>query len=132
MIALDDYFGRISHLYVPDDTTRRNAVELLERVNKLLEMLPLNLEAVIAPKLNSGWRPAAYNATVPGAAVRSRHITGQALDLADPDGALDDYLFQRQELLVECCLWMEHPLATKNWCHLQSAPPRSGNRVFIP
>jgi hypothetical protein len=109
-----------------------NASDLLTRVNALLDLLPDEIEAAASPRVNSGWRPAAYNATVPNAAIRSKHITGQAIDLSDPEGELDEYLFKHQELLIGCGLWLEHPLATKNWCHLQSVPPRSGNRVFIP
>lgn len=34
----------------------------------------------------SGYRTPAYNRRVPGAAVRSQHIYGRAIDLAPPDG----------------------------------------------
>lgn len=114
---------------------RDNAVLLLEKVNGLLRdvrFLDPGLEAAQLPKITSGWRPAAYNATIPGAALRSRHITGEAVDLADPAGELDQFLFDNQGLLAAHGCFMEHPLATKNWTHLQSVMPRSGNIVFIP
>ncbi len=130
MIALDDYFGSMTHTSVPDQETRDNALDLLSRVNALLS--EIDLPEAKEPTVNSGWRPVWYNATVPGAAPKSKHITGQAIDLADPDGMLDEYLDTNRSLLVAHELYMEHPLATKGWTHLQSVPPRSGNRVFYP
>lgn len=126
MILRDDYFGKMSHQYAPSEEVIFNAETLLTRVNALCVHLG------IKPKVNSGWRPKAYNATVPGAAVNSKHITGQAIDLADPEGELDDILFKDQTILEKHQLFMEHPASTKGWCHLQSVAPRSGNRVFFP
>lgn len=131
MLTYEDYFGRVSHIEAPSAEVQVNAGVLLARVNALLSDLP-PFEAVMDVRVNSGWRPASYNAGVPGAAVRSKHITGEAIDLADPDGELDEYLFQHQEVLAAHGLWLEHPAATKGWCHVQTVPPRSGNRVFFP
>lgn len=131
MISLDDYFGRVSHIETPSDEVRENAVELLDRVNPLLDDCA-PIEAAVSRVTNSGWRPAAYNAAVPNAAPKSKHITGQAIDIADPDGELDEHLLNNPQVLARHGLWMEHPLATKGWCHLQCVPPRSGNRIFYP
>lgn len=132
MITRDDYFGHMSRALEaePDAETERNAADLLDRVNALLE--EIDLPEAQSPHVNSGWRSPAYNAKVPNAAPRSKHITGQAIDLADPEGALDDYLMERLDLLEKHGLYLEHPLSTKSWTHLQSVPPRSGNRVFYP
>lgn len=137
MITAEDYFGRMSRIAhgEPDAEVQANAAILLERVNALLAVVNEShpgIAAAMNPHVNSGWRPAAYNATVPNAAVKSKHITGQAIDLADPDGELDELLLAHPNLLEMAGLWQEHPLATKNWCHVQSVPPRSGNRVFYP
>lgn len=135
MISLEDYFGRVTHIAAPPDEIKANALDLLTRVNGLLGEVALrrpDLSAATAPEVNSGWRPALYNAKIPGAAVNSKHITGQAIDLADPDGELDEFLFANPEYLAEAGLYLEHPLATKNWCHLQSVPPRSGRLIFFP
>ncbi len=85
-------------------------------------------------RLTSGWRPPTLNAKTPGAAINSKHMTGQASDVYDPDGDLDDWLMSDagQQVLVQLGLWMEHPSATKGWAHLQTVPPRSGRRVFYP
>lgn len=135
MILEEDYFGRMSHQYEPDAEVRRNAQKLLDKVNALLDVLNEThpgIEGAMNPWVNSGWRPAAYNATIPNAAVRSKHITGQAIDLRDDDGHLDEFLYANQKYLQLAGLFMEHPAATKGWCHLQSEPPRSGNRCFFP
>lgn len=130
MITLEDYFGAHSRVHEPAPEVRENAVELLSKVNALLS--DIELEEAQAPKVNSGWRPKGFNAIIANAAPNSKHITGQAIDISDPDGALDEYLFARPQRLIEHGLYMEHPLATKGWCHLQCVSPRSGNRVFYP
>jgi Peptidase M15 len=85
-------------------------------------------------KVNSGWRPPAVNAATPNAAPMSKHMTGQAIDLADPEGDLDDWLMSAEghDTMKQLGLWHEHPAATKGWAHLQTVPPRSGNRTFYP
>jgi hypothetical protein len=95
-------------------------------------MLPLH--PVTKTHVSSGWRPPAVNAAQRGAAVNSKHMTGRAVDVYDPDGDLDEWLMtgDGQRALKEIGLWLEHPSATKGWSHLQSIPPRSQNRVFYP
>ena len=44
-------------------------------------------------KVTSGWRSASYNATIPNAAARSAHITGQALDFFLP-GQILHYVYK--------------------------------------
>ena len=131
IITSEDYFGRMTHVEAPSDEVVGNADILIGRVNKLLVDV-YEASGIEPDGINSGWRPAKYNATVPNAAVKSKHITGQAIDLGDPDGALDEFLFANQQYLVENSLWLENPASSKGWCHLQSVPPRSGNRCFFP
>jgi hypothetical protein len=135
MITIETYFGAMSHLAEPDALQRANASDLLARVGALLaEPEFLGIDAAQNPRQNSGWRTPLYNAGVKGAAKNSKHMSAQAIDLDDDDGALDEFLNsdRGRELLTRHCLWMEHPAATKGWCHLQSIPPPSGNRVFYP
>lgn len=91
------------------------------------EASPITLTPV-----TSGWRPVAINAATPGAAARSLHITCEAIDLFDPEGELDDWCMSHLQDLQDCALYLEHPAATKGWCHLQTRAPRSGKRVFYP
>lgn len=104
-----------------------DAQDLLDRVNSLLA------DFGEERSVNSGWRPPQVNASTPNAAPKSKHMLGQAVDLADPEGDLDDWCAENDgERLKSYGLWMEHPAATKSWCHLQSEPPKSGRRVFYP
>lgn len=105
---------------------RANAAMTVERANALLERFGE------VRTVNSGWRPPTVNAATPGAAPFSKHMTGEAVDIADPEGDLDEWCLAHQDALVDIGLWLEHPASTKGWCHVQISPPRSGNRVFYP
>ncbi|MEQ1572789.1 MAG: D-Ala-D-Ala carboxypeptidase family metallohydrolase [Vicinamibacterales bacterium] len=131
LITLKDYWMGRDTTYPLDMTPEieHNAEILLGLVNLLLTKY-----GGTHPHVTSGWRPPRVNATTPGAAKFSRHMTGQAIDLEDHDGLLDDWLMSDQGLLAlqEIGLWLEHPAATKGWTHLQSMPPASKRRVFYP
>lgn len=103
----------------------QNAAILVTRVNNLLADLTCPHPDA---GLRSGYRPPAYNATVPNAAPTSKHMTGQAVDLNDNDGDLDDWL--TDVLLEKYQLWREHPSQTPSWAHLQMVGPKSGRRTF--
>lgn len=138
MITLEQYFMGRDRTYKPEltDDILRNARGMVDATNRLLEAMAGSVPLVNNPAtrslVSSGWRPAAVNAATPGAALRSRHMSAQAVDLYDPEGVLDDWCTGNLQTLDRLALWMEHPAATKGWCHLQSVPPRSGSRVFYP
>lgn len=116
---------------------RANAQALLGRVNVLLgrmavwRIAPENSPRTGTPVI-SGWRPATVNAGIPNAAPRSNHMRCNAIDLYDPEGVLDDWCMDNLAALADLGLYLEHPSATKGWCHLQAVAPRSGKRVFYP
>lgn len=62
----------------------------------------------------------------------SSHLSGKAADISDPDGKLAKWLQENEQKLAVAGLWCEHPNYTKGWCHVQSVPPKSGKRFFIP
>ena len=141
MITVNHYFMGRREQYPKALTPEieRNALLTVELVGKLLTQarsygVPLDLNPKTGSLIASGWRPPEFNAKVAGAAPNSKHMTGQAVDIYDPDGDLDDWLMtgEGQAALVALNLWMEHPSATKSWSHLQTLPPRSGRRVFYP
>lgn len=126
MITIDQYL-HLKDQY-PDeynDEIGANAKELLDRVNKLLAMH--QGQSV----LRSGWRPAEHNKTI-GGAPNSLHLTGCAVDVADVDGSLAVWLKANEKYMEDFQLWAEEPSYTKTWCHLQSKPPKSGKRFYIP
>jgi hypothetical protein len=134
MIYLDDYLNHwrksYGHIAVPTGELTpdmlADAQVIVDRGNQLLTQFGEGRE------ITSGWRPFAVNQLVTGAAVHSNHTRCMAVDLADPDGSLDDWCLDHATLLEGLGLWQEHPAATKGWCHVQSVAPRSGKRVFYP
>lgn len=128
MITLNDYYmGRdAQYPALLTDELRANAEETVRRANALLQVFGADRS------VTSGWRPPAINASIPNAAAHSKHMTCQAIDLADPDGDLDEWLYGTQQRLIDLQLWMEHPASTKGWCHVQIVPPMSGRLVFYP
>ncbi len=65
-------------------------------------------------------------------AIKSKHITGQACDIQDPDNKLKEWLITEPSILEDSQLWCEHWTACNGWCHFQTVPPKSGHRWFFP
>lgn len=82
--------------------------------------------------VNSGWRPLEYNRKVPGAALKSKHIKGLAIDISDKDNKLWDWCMANLDLLQHLGLYLEDRRYTPTWVHFQIEPPGSGKRVFVP
>ena len=64
--------------------------------------------------------------------MKSKHLFGQAVDIADSDGKLKEFLKKNVSLLEENGLWCEDFDHTKTWVHFQIVAPASGKRFFIP
>lgn len=60
----------------------------------------------------------------------SKHLSAQAVDIADPDGTLMVWTKANASLLDSAGLWVED--GTVGWVHYQSVAPGSGNRFFKP
>lgn len=136
MIELAQYWMGRDRAYSTDltDEIRANAAETVKRANRLIAIYQKATGDVRPRGVNSGWRPAAVNAATPGAAKKSNHMLGRALDISDASKAMKVWLMTPagQQALVECELWMEHPNATPAWVHVQIVPPASNRRVFVP
>jgi len=138
-ITLENYLAGRDSVYFHDFTPeiKANAEKTVLLTNALLavletEKIPLEAHPNTLSIVSSGWRPPQINSQVKGAAVRSKHMTGEAIDLYDPDGLIDEYLLTHPEPMIALGLYLEHPSATKGWAHVQIIPPKSGNRVFYP
>lgn len=140
MIIPADYFmGRDARF--PGELTdaiRDNVTELLGRVNLLLSWAYADnvrpaLDAHTGTHVASGWRPKAINDATANAAHSSRHLTGEAIDLRD-NGTRDlaQWCLKNEESLAEIGLWMERPQWTPTWVHLQTVPPGSRRRYYVP
>lgn len=64
--------------------------------------------------------------------MRSKHFSCQAVDIADPNRELQEWIKTNIKLIEEIGLWMEDFSATPNWVHFQTVPPASGKRFFLP
>lgn len=141
MITVEDYFMGRREEYPTEMSPQveENAIRTVSLVNRLIIRafdagVRLPYHPVNKSHVSSGWRPPSYNAKVPNAAVKSKHMLGMACDIYDPEGDLDEWLATDAGLaaLADIGLWIEHPSATKGWCHVQTVPPNSGRRVFYP
>lgn len=139
MITVAEYMmGRdVSHALECSPGILRNAARTVEIVNALL-VLAKGAGVTIRSRpdgtlVNSGWRPPSLNARTSGASANSLHMTAEAVDLHDPNGAIARWCMSgSHRALSDLGLWIEHPDFTPGWCHLQTRPPRSGSRVFRP
>lgn len=98
-----------------------NLGRLLQAVNSLRELYGKPM------MVSSGYRPGRFN-TAAGGAKNSAHLSCEAVDFKDADGALKE--FCTPEILEKVGLYMEAPDSTPTWCHLQIRPTK--NRVFKP
>ena len=87
-------------------------------------------------QINSGLRSDEHQQRLIAAgktnAVHSKHLAGLAVDINDPEGKIGKWALENAGVLARIGLWAEHPKHTKNWLHVQSSPPKSGKRFFIP
>ena len=127
------------------ESIRANAQETVDRVNGLMKLWAEDhgYGVMNAIEVSSGWRPLSVNLSTPNAALSSKHMTGEAVDLKDDkDRSFARWCLRntvplchqegRADLLQEIGLWMEQPQWTPTWVHLQTVPPHSGRRVFVP
>lgn len=133
MISLDDYFQGLQQTHRKEltDEVKRNAPETVRRANILLSAFYADNPGAITRLVSSGWRPPSKNAVTPGAAKNSAHMTGQAIDLTDPDEELDDWLMSPngEKVLRELKMRHERPEYTPRWAHIDT---RIGTLHFIP
>lgn len=144
MITLTDYWMGRDKQYPPGNSTRQNAMDLLEKVNTLLDNAAAagvkltRMDQTTGTLVSSGYRPAAINDRTANSAKRSTHMTGQGIDVQDDQNqSFARFCLRNLDLLAELGLWMEDPRWTysfndDHWVHLQSIPPGSGVRVYRP
>ncbi len=62
--------------------------------------------------------------------MKSKHLSGEAVDISDPDLELTQWLKDNPQHLLNAGLWCEE--GNSDWTHFQCVPPNSGNRWFLP
>jgi uncharacterized protein YcbK (DUF882 family) len=126
MVTREQYMMGRDTEYPTTEEIEVNAARLLHRVRGVLAEIGLTKVSI-----TSGYRPGKYNKAAGGAA-KSAHVTGEAVDLADYEDVIKTYLIKNPIKLDLWNLYMEDPSATPTWCHLQTRPTKSGNRIFKP
>lgn len=141
MITVAQYFmGRDSRY--PKTLTlviKTNAALWVHRVSQLLALAAADgvepgIDEVTGNFMASGWRPPEVNDRTANAAATSTHLTGEGGDLQENGSGrpLARWCLRNLDKLAAIGLWMENPQWTPTWVHLQTKPPKSGNRVYIP
>jgi hypothetical protein len=144
-LSLADYFGPYINHSDATPAMYGRAIQLLRYVNPFLDEAvtegiwkwPVNpaTKSSISGEGNGGFR--SFACTV--GAVHSQHKNAQAVDIYDPDNAIDTWItsFSSSDgvfnsLLERFGLYREAPLSTIHWAHLQCVQPLSGHRTFYP
>lgn len=85
-------------------------------------------------RITSGFRTQEDEERIDPLHPNSLHTKGCAVDIYDPDPEKRfwNWCIENMDLLVEIGVWLEDRLYTLNHVHLQTWPPTSGNRIFIP
>ena len=133
MITEQEYWmGRdVKYADLFTDEIKVNGLETVVRVNSLL--LLADDDCVPYGAVASGWRPQPLNDGTTNAAIYSKHITARACDIRDgPNREFARWCLRHLDYLRDAEVWMEDPRWTPTWVHLQTVPPGSGKRVFIP
>lgn len=103
---------------------RQNMEKLLVACNLLRDLYGKPMS------VSSGYRPPTANAAA-GGAKQSCHLTCEACDFQDTDRKLVQWCLRNLDILVKAGLYMESPINTPTWVHLQTRAPKSGKRVFL-
>lgn len=118
------------HNYDIGDAVKNNLFELCTKINIIRKAYGQPLT------VTSGLRSIALQqkliATGKSTATKSKHLYGQAADIADTGGELKAWILRNIEMLETAGLWCEDFSKTLSWVHFQTRPPRSGARFFNP
>lgn len=125
MITLEEAL----HGHSADDIPK----EYLENLKALIVKVNVIRAAWDKPMtVTSGIRTMADQMRINPKAPKSNHLTGHAIDIADEGLKLTAWLkkAEGEALLEKLAIYCEE--GNKNWVHLQSIPPKSNRRWFLP
>lgn len=143
-MTIEELIG--DQLEQPDAFSLQNLHWLLVMVNRFEELVR---EKLPGGKLvcNSGWRSWAKHKAIYQAIndkrliagkpelpipLHSAHLSGNAVDLNDPDGTLKVLVAENIAFFEKEGGYFEAFIYTNGWVHLQRVAPRSGVRFFVP
>lgn len=89
-------------------------------------------EFTVETHITSGWRSQTQNLQA-GGSPNSWHLQARAIDLADPFKVVATAVLKHVDLLHKYGLWLEDPVVTKTWVHLDNGVRADRLlRVFLP
>lgn len=137
MISKQEILNGRDKMY-PADYTQ----EISDNIDQLLIAINKIRSAYGKPmKVTSGWRSLTDHLRIyreKGITdmikipLKSKHLSGQAVDVSDPNKELQRWCKANEDILEDAGLWLEDFSATPNWVHFQCVPPKSGKRWFMP
>ncbi len=107
-----------------------NLATLLEHLNRL--RTAYGKAMYVTSGLRSDSQQAALIKAGKSTAKKSKHLSGQAADIADVDGKFWAWCMDNLALLEEVGIWLEDKVSTPEWVHCQCVAPGSGKRIFQP
>lgn len=115
-----------------NDEIKENAFELIRRINALGYLPPMYFSSCLRSK--KVHKRIYEEKGIPEDKIPwgSKHLYGKAVDVADPNNTLQEWLVKNEDRLAWHKLWCEAFTHTPGWVHFQSEPPKSGKRFFIP
>lgn len=142
----DFWMGRdITHASDLTDEIQRNGADTIEKVNLLLALaaedgIHPGIDEITKTHVASGWRPPAINDRTANAVKgTSKHVLGLACDVEDQtDRRLAVWVCRHLKDAERIGLYFEDPRWTAGrtnsdgWVHMQTVPPTSGRRIYIP
>lgn len=118
-----------------DEKIQANINELLIRINKIRSAYGQPMT------VTSGFRTMEHHLEIYAAKgitdkkkipMKSRHLTGQAVDILDTGEFLKNWVLANIEFIEKVGLWMESFSSTPTWVHFQIVPPPSKKIFFEP
>lgn len=127
MISLEELN---KHNYPTTPEIDANLAILLDKINQVRTAWakPMTVTSGLRSQAQQDGLIAAGKST----ASKSKHLTGQAVDIYDPDNSLKEWVQDNMDMMETIGFWFEDFGSTPNWVHFQIVPPASGKRVFIP
>lgn len=118
------------HGYPTTPDIDANLAILLEKINQVRKAWGVPM--IVDSGLRSAEQQQQLIAEGKSNAPKSKHLTGQAVDIADKNGELKKWVLENMPLMEQIGFWFEDFNSTPSWVHFQIVPPASGKRIFIP
>ena len=135
MITMEELLSNQCKFDECDESQQENLKILLDKINQIRTKWgkPMTVTSGLRTMKHHLEIYAAKGVTDPAKIpMQSKHLYGQAVDIADLDGSLKKWVDSNVSLLEDAGLWCEAFSSTPTWVHFQIIPPKSGNRFFIP